>query len=121
MMNLLEKLLSGGNNHRTVTGASLNFIKSRKYMLKELQLSKDTGGVIGVYAQPLGEGMFLTVVESIDSSGKEDLITFHRYDLSGHILSRNELGISEIRMIFSFNALMKKGVVSDPTAVTELS
>ena len=106
MRNFFEKLLSSGNDGRAVTGLPLNFAKSKKQILRELQISRDTGAIVGVYSHSLGEGMFLVAVESIDSSGKEELITFQRYEMSGHILTRSEFAISEIRMVFPFNGLM---------------
>ncbi|MBT1700375.1 hypothetical protein KK083_26040 [Fulvivirgaceae bacterium PWU4] len=83
----------------------LDFVKNRKAILKELVLSKQSGKLIGVYSRALGEGMFLTGVEAILShgDGKDELIVFNRYDMSGHLLARTKVSLNEIHMVCPFN------------------
>lgn len=81
----------------------LDFVKSRKAILKELVLSKQAGKLIGVYSRALGEGMFLTGVEAILSHGNDELIVFNRYDMSGHLLARTRVPLDEIHMVCPFN------------------
>lgn len=80
-----------------------DFVKTRKGILKELIISKTSGNLLGVYSKALGEGMFLTVVENIEADGKEDVVQFNRYDMSGHILARTKVAIDEIEMVCPFN------------------
>lgn len=89
-----------------------DFVKSRKGILKELTFSKQSGNLIGVYSTALGTGMFLTVVEDIARAGKDEVIVFHRYDMSGQRLSRGKVSIDEIQMVLPFNKLYRTRVFS---------
>ncbi|HYG04051.1 MAG TPA: hypothetical protein VD927_16510 [Chryseosolibacter sp.] len=111
MKTLLERLLSG-NREKETRDFSADFIRNRKGILKALEASKENGSVVGVYSRAFGDGMFLVAVESIDNSGKEAVICFHRYDMSGHVLSRNELDISDIKMILPFRNILKSNVLT---------
>ncbi|HYG02810.1 MAG TPA: hypothetical protein VD927_10220 [Chryseosolibacter sp.] len=109
-MNLFERFLLGMTAERSTRKLPIDFIRTKKQILRELQISKESGNIIGVYARAFGEGMFLTQVEYIDKCDSEEIIHFHRYDMSGHILSRCEIGISEIKMVFPFNGILKLNI-----------
>jgi hypothetical protein len=80
-----------------------DFVKSKKAILKEIIISKESGNLLGVYCRAFGEGMFLTGVEDIENDEREAIIVFNRYDMSGHILSRTRISIGEIQMVCPFN------------------
>lgn len=107
MKNFAEKiksLVSGKNeaqpSHNLVP---FDFIKSKKAILKQVIISKESGNLLGVYCRAFGEGMFLTGVEDIEDYEKEAIIVFNRYDMSGHILSRTRISIEEIQMVCPFS------------------
>jgi hypothetical protein len=119
MKNFAEKiksLVSGKNESPGQQGhAPFDFVKSKKGILKELVISKQSGNLLGVYSRALGEGMFLTGVKDIEQHGKEEVVVFNRYDMSGHILSRTRISIEEIQMVCPFNRTFKDPVASAGT------
>jgi hypothetical protein len=86
-----------------VESPPLDFVKSKKSILRELVFAKQSGNLIGIYCSALGEGMFLTGVEAIEPAMKDEVIVFGQYDLSGKILLRTELALEEIQMVCPFN------------------
>lgn len=102
MKNFGEKIKAIVFSNSVPSAASLpiDFVKTKKGMQKELVISKESGNAVGIYSKTLGDGMFLTVVERIQSDG---VIIFSRYDMSGAILSRHELTLHEIQMICPIN------------------
>ncbi|MBT1699547.1 hypothetical protein KK083_21795 [Fulvivirgaceae bacterium PWU4] len=110
-MNFAEKIKAFVSMQTTETTpydyTPLDFVKTRKGILKELVLSKQSGKLIGVYSRVLGEGMFLTCVEAIQPHGKDEQIVFHRYDMSGKMLARTRISIDEIHMVCPFNKLFR--------------
>ena len=86
-----------------ISNTPFDFVKSRKGILKELVISKKSGNLLGVYSKVFGEGMFLTEVQQIEQTGKEEVVTFNRFDMSGCILSRTRVTIDEIQMVCPFN------------------
>jgi hypothetical protein len=106
MKNFAEKiksLISGKNEQAPPNLTPFDFIKSKKAILKQIILSKESGNLLGVYCRAFGEGMFLTGVEGIENDEKEAVIVFSRYDMSGHILSRTRVSVGEIQMVCPFS------------------
>lgn len=86
-----------------IDNSPLTFAKSRKAMLKQLELSKEHGLLTGVYSKAFGEGMFLVGISDIHHDGPLQIIVFETYDQSGMLLNRTSLSIDEIRMVCPFN------------------
>lgn len=106
MKNFAEKirsLISNSKNPPQRDTSPFDFIKTRKGILRELIISKQNRNLVGVYSPALGEGMFLVSVEEIERHNKEEIIIFHKYDMSGHILSRTHISIGEIKMVCPFD------------------
>lgn len=123
MINFAEKVKLLVSRKLTENSVSLDyipidFVKTKKGILKELVLSKQSGKLVGVYSRALGEGMFLTAVEAIESHGKEALIVFCRYDMSGHMLARTRVSLDEIHMVCPFNKVFKNPMVNAPNKIT---
>jgi hypothetical protein len=118
MMNLVEKIkksLSSQNKVESPDSGSLNFVKNRKAILKELMLSRDTGNLIGVYSRVLGEGMFLTGVDNIEDDHGTEVIIFETYDMSGQILNRTRVSVDEIKMVCPFNSAYINPILKKPS------
>ena len=81
---------------------ALEIIKNRSAILQELNLCKEKGRLVGIYAGPLGDGMFLTGIEDIYKWEKETIIVLKPYDIGGNILQRNYLSLSEIKGVCPF-------------------
>jgi hypothetical protein len=100
-----ESLFSNSAMSNEPGTASMTFVKTRKSILKALELSQRTGRMIGVYSRALGEGMFLTGIDAIEENERNgrEVIVFETYDQSGHILSRTRVSLDEIKMVCPFN------------------
>jgi hypothetical protein len=90
---------------------SLNFLRSRTSIRDGLMRSKHSGTVIGVYSRALGEGMFITSVDDIYPDNDEEIIVLKRYDLSGLILQRTDLSLSEIKAVCVFDMIYRNPVL----------
>jgi len=107
MKNLAEKIrkIISGNTYTPIQRKSQPFdcIKTRKGILRELLISKESDNLIGIFSPALGEGMFLIAVQCIESQYSEDVIAFQKYDLrDGRILSTARLSINDIQGICPF-------------------
>ena len=92
------------NNTAPVSPPSgLDFIRTKKLILQGLTESRKRKTAVGIYAAPLGEGMFITGVEDIFNHHDEPIIAFNRYDITGAILQRNTLSLNEISAICKFD------------------
>jgi hypothetical protein len=88
----------------------LEFIYDRGKMLEVLTLSKDRGTVVGINALILGRGTHLTAVESI-SSDHDCIISLKPFDVTGHILERNKIRLSEISSVIPFTSVFENPLV----------
>jgi hypothetical protein len=112
-MSIVEKLKDVFSNTPKSESISpgMEFIKSRTAILQELLLSKESGKLIGVYSPAFGEGMFLAKVDQIETDGLHKVIIFHKYDMSGIILLRTRIELSEIKMVCPFNVSFSNPVL----------
>jgi hypothetical protein len=113
MFNFLAKT-SSGTAKSVEFSPGVSFVKLPQDILKELTLSKESGSLIGVYSSLLGEGMFLTKVESLHFESMHDdlIVVLNRYDMSGHILTTTSIALSEIRIVCPFRQLYENPVLS---------
>jgi hypothetical protein len=91
---------------------SFDFVKTRKGILKELVISKQSKNIVGVYCKVFGEGMFLTAVEGIEPTSKAEIIVFHQYDMTGNILPRTRIELDEIQMVCPFDKIYQNPLFS---------
>jgi hypothetical protein len=93
---------------------SLSFLKSRKSIRNGLLKSKDSGTVVGIYSHALGQGMFITSVADMypDNDNDEEIVVLKRYDLSGLILPRTDLSLSEIKAVCEFDMIYKNPILN---------
>lgn len=115
----IKSLIGPGTKGRTNDPTPLDFVKSRKSILRELIISKKSGNLIGIYSKALGEGMFLTGVEEIEPMSKDGIIVLNQNDISGKVLPRTRLDLDEIQMICPFNKPYRNPLLS--TSKTEKS
>jgi hypothetical protein len=97
---------------RRLDDKSLSFLRSRNSIREGLVKSKMSGTVVGVYSRALGEGMFITSVADIYPDNEEEIIVLKRYDLSGLILPRTDLSLSEIKAVCEFQMIYKNPVLN---------
>lgn len=98
----LRALISGSpsnsienNNH------PFNFIQSRSGIVRELQISKDSRSLVGLFSH-VSEGMLLVVVQDMESRGGEEIVVFKKYDIAGHFLSTMRICVNDIKAICPF-------------------
>ena len=119
MREILKKISSLVANSETneivLRTTTFDFVKTRKAILRELLLSKDSKNVVGVYCKVFGEGMFLTAVEDIEYATQGEIIVFHPYDISGRALGKSRVPLSEIQMVCPFNKIYEKPVLANTT------
>lgn len=107
MKNLAEQVrkLISGNTNTPIQSKSHPFdcVKTRKGILRELMISKESGNLIGLFSPALGEGMFLIVVQCIESRSPAEEIAFHKFDVrDGRTLSTGRLSVNDIKAICPF-------------------
>jgi hypothetical protein len=115
MLKLIEKvgeLLLGPEESNDPSTAKLElrelevkFLRNEKQMLHHIRLCKRSGGLIGVYADVLGQGMFLTTVEDIEEDDDGTAIVLKPFDMSGRLLKRSTLALKDINAICPFNQM----------------
>jgi hypothetical protein len=92
----------------------VKFIKTQKQILHHIRLCKKSGGLIGVYSDVLGRGMFLTTVEDIEEDELGGTVIFFKpYDMSGRILQRSTVSLKEISALCPFNQMYVEPRVND--------
>ncbi len=81
----------------------VDFVKTRKGILRELLISQESGNLIGLISPALGEGMFFVLVLNIGREKSEEVITFQTYNVSdGRVLLTKKLAMSEIASVCTF-------------------
>lgn len=112
MKQLADKIMSLMSSEKKITLGGeivpLDFVRTRKGILRELALSQMSGNLIGFYAESLGKGMFLAEVEDILMDGRDEIIEFKYCEVSGHIPARNKLFLSEIKIVCPFAKTVRK-------------
>ncbi|MEO5599799.1 MAG: hypothetical protein ABIR06_02615 [Cyclobacteriaceae bacterium] len=78
-----------------------------KNILDELIASKENGNVVGIWAQPLGNGLFMCAVETIydDDVEHDKVIILKEKDLNGVPLQAHVLFLQEIEKVFPFKTI----------------
>jgi hypothetical protein len=82
----------------------LAFISDQEEILKVLYESKNQGSVVGISAAILGSGVFLTAVDNIMEANGNYLIVLKGYDVTGYILERNKIRLTDIRSVCPFKS-----------------
>lgn len=104
----IASLIAPKKNGLLVSDTSaIDFVRTKKNILRELSMSRDHKTIVGIYCASFGEGMFLTAVEDIEYLAKDEVIQFYPYDLSGKKLSRTRVQINEIQMVCPFNKVYR--------------
>jgi hypothetical protein len=85
----------------------MEFISESDQILHVLEQSKVNGTVVGISASILGSGVFLTGVDNIIKTDSDYLIVLKGYDVTGYILERNKIFLSDIRSICPFQSKFK--------------
>ena len=92
-------------------------ITEPKYILDELIGSRENGNVIGIWAPPLGEGLFMCAVENIfdDDVEHDKVIILKENDLNGVPLQAHVLFLQEVEKVYPFKTLYNDPPVGNTT------
>lgn len=93
----------------------LEFITEPSDILSYLRNSKTNGTVVGISAPILGNGIFLTAVDDIKEHDGDSSIILKGYDITGYILERNRIRLSDIRAICPFQSTFKNPYLKELT------
>jgi hypothetical protein len=82
-------------------------ITDPKDILRELDTSREKGNVIGIWAAPLGTGLYMCAVENIfdDDVEHDKVIILKEKDSNGIPLQAHVLFLQEIEKVFPFKTL----------------
>ena len=77
--------------------APFDFIREPREVFKALLDSKERGTAIGIKADQLGKGMFVTAIDDIlIGDGQENTrIILKGYDFTGHVLETNSVRLTD--------------------------
>ena len=107
MKNLLERIhgiISGHQDsdphHRQ---RHFDLVKSRKGILRELQISKESGNLVGLVSKALGGGMFLVGIKAIETQGADEIIVYQKYNFGDEsLLASGRLAVRDIGALCPF-------------------
>ena len=86
--------------------APFDFIREPREVFKALLDSKERGTAIGIKADQLGKGMFVTAIDDIlIGDGQENThIILKGYDFTGHVLETNSVRLTDIEGVCRFTS-----------------
>jgi hypothetical protein len=90
------------------------FISDTEQILKCLNESHANSTVVAISAPILGSGVFLTSVENVVPEN-DPLIVLKGYDVTGYILERNRIRLSDIRSVCPFKSEFKNPYLKELT------
>jgi hypothetical protein len=101
-MKKLRNLISRSSGRPLQHHQPFDIVKAKKGIIRELQLSMESGSLIGLFSPVLSDGMLLVTVLSIESKGGREMAILAKYDIAGTLLSTSNLAINEITGICPF-------------------
>src|SRR4051812_19329371 len=107
MKTFIEKLRDGIMHpfeHQPLQLNSLQLIRQRAQIRKQLLESKGTGKVLGIYCPLMGNGMFLTGVDDLIMAEKLEVVILKPYDMNGILLIPHQVPVTAIRSICPFES-----------------
>ncbi len=84
-----------------------DFILHPESIRQALEASKTNGTSIGIYSPTIANTMFITGVEELVDQGDDTTVVLKKYDMSGHILEKYTLALSEIVSVCPFTSPLK--------------
>jgi hypothetical protein len=98
----LRKLLSASSAGPVRYHRPFDIVKTKNGIRRELQISMESGSLVGLFSPALSDGMLLVVVLRLESQGSAEAAILAKYDITGNLLSTNTLAMSEIKGICPF-------------------
>lgn len=101
----LDNWGAGGNVYQG--GQQFDFILQPAEIFDALKQSKDNETSIGIYSPILGPTMFITGVEDLVDADSDVVVVLKKYDMSGKMLERYVVRLSEIVSVCPFTSPIK--------------
>lgn len=100
----IRSIISGNSNTAIQTkNHPFDCIKTRKGILRELMISKESKNLIGLISPSLGEGMFLISVLTLESEDSAEVVAFQIYEITdGRFRASARLTVNEIKGVCPF-------------------
>jgi hypothetical protein len=100
---LVQEFLPSLQSEKAMQG----FITEPKHILAELIASRENGNVIGIWANPLGTGLYMCGVENIldDDVEHDKVILLKEKDLNGVPLQAHVLFLQEIEKVYPLKTM----------------
>jgi hypothetical protein len=99
----LRTIISGNAKHIRKKNHPFDCVKTRKGIVRELLISKESRNLVGLISPSLGEGMFLVSVLSLESENAEEMVAFQRYEITdGRFQVTTTLSVKEIKGVCPF-------------------
>jgi hypothetical protein len=108
-----QKLSTGNNNN--MQDIDLAFISEPDQILDIINQSCLSQTVVGISAPILGNGVFLTSVEKVVQADSDYIVQLKGYDVTGYILERNKIRLSDIRSVCPFKSVFKNPYLKELT------
>ena len=101
----LRTIISGNaDNPGRKKNHPFDCIKTRKGIVRELLISKESRNLVGLISPSLGEGMFLVSVLALESENAEEMVAFQRYEITdGRFQGTKRLSVNEIKGVCPFS------------------
>ena len=84
-----------------------DFVHTSQDILRELMQCKEQGSAVGIQADVLGIGMFITGIEDIVLEEGATIIVLKQYDTSGYMLPATHIDLRDINSICPFKSEFK--------------
>jgi hypothetical protein len=99
---------------------TLNILSDKEDILKALLQSKRSNSIIGIKAQPLGPGTYMTsVLELLITENNDTTVVLRGYDMTGYFLDKSTLKLEEIESVIPFTALFENPFMRDVRRETD--
>ena len=99
----IRSIISGNSETILRKKHSFDCIRTRKDITRELMISKESKSLLGLISPSLGEGMFIVLVESVESNHSEQIVSFRRYEITErHFKETERLTVNEIKGVCPF-------------------
>lgn len=98
------------------------FVTTTEDILKELTLSKENKNVVGVYAEPFSESMYLACVDNIIDVDivNDKIVILKKFDLQGRFIETHQIYFSQILRIRPFKTFFKEDLLMVPFSHSEV-
>jgi hypothetical protein len=90
---------------QTMVLQNADILSTEKAILDALTQAKEKGTMIGIHAPALGTGTYITGISDIVTNDHGTSVITKGYDITGYILKKSTLQLSEIKSVIPFTSV----------------